>query len=30
MLTAPHSLHVWHHSKHDWPDRLPMAAAYLP
>lgn len=26
----PHSLHVWHHSKHDWPDWLPMAAAYLP
>jgi esterase/lipase superfamily enzyme len=27
----PHSLHVWGNgSKHDWPDWLPMAAAYLP
>jgi esterase/lipase superfamily enzyme len=27
----PHSLHVWGHgSKHDWPDWVPMAAAYLP
>ncbi|MGE0039947.1 MAG: esterase family protein [Vicinamibacterales bacterium] len=27
----PHSLHVWGHgSKHDWPDWLPMARAYLP
>ena len=26
----PHSLHVWNHSKHDWPDWLPMASAYLP
>ncbi len=26
-----HSLHVWGHgSKHDWPDWVPMAAAYLP
>jgi hypothetical protein len=24
------SMHVWNHSKHDWPDWLPMAAAYLP
>ncbi len=27
---VPHSLHVWNHSKHDWPDWLPMAAAYVP
>lgn len=26
----PHSLHVWNHSKHDWPDWRPMASAYLP
>ena len=27
----PHSLHIWGNgSKHDWPDWLPMAAAYLP
>ncbi len=26
----PHSLHVWNHSKHDWPDWRPMAQAYLP
>lgn len=27
----PHSLHVWGRgAKHDWPDWLPMAAAYLP
>lgn len=27
----PHSLHVWGFgSKHDWPDWLPMASAYLP
>lgn len=27
----PHSLHVWGYgSKHDWPDWLPMANAYLP
>ena len=25
-----HSLHVWNHSKHDWPDWRPMAQAYLP
>lgn len=27
---VPHSLHVWNHSKHDWPDWRPMASAYLP
>jgi esterase/lipase superfamily enzyme len=27
---VPHSLHVWNHSKHDWPDWRPMAAAYVP
>jgi esterase/lipase superfamily enzyme len=26
----PHSLHVWNHSKHDWPDWRLMASAYLP
>lgn len=26
----PHSLHVWNHSTHDWPDWRPMAQAYLP
>ena len=27
----PHSLHVWGYgSKHDWPDWLPMANAYIP
>ncbi len=26
----PHNLHVWNHSKHDWPDWRPMASAYLP
>jgi esterase/lipase superfamily enzyme len=27
---VPHSLHVWNHSRHDWPDWRPMASAYLP
>ena len=27
---VPNSLHVWNGSKHDWPDWLPMASAYLP
>lgn len=27
---VPHSLHVWNHSKHDWPYWRPMARAYLP
>ena len=27
---VPHSLHVWHDSKHDWPYWRPMAQAYLP
>ena len=26
----PHSLHVWNHSTHDWPDWRSMASAYLP
>jgi len=26
----PHSLHVWNHSKHDWPDWRPMIEAYIP
>jgi esterase/lipase superfamily enzyme len=25
----PHSLHVWNHSRHEWPDWRPMASAYL-
>ena len=25
-----HSLHVWNHSKHDWPDWRPMVEAYVP